>query len=144
MENKKTLLTYLGILIVGLILGYVFTVGGFGRGHYGGCMWGDRDEGRFSEKGNWDGSKKMGMGMMDMDDMMEGMMFGLNGKTGDAFDKAFLTTMIVHHEGAVKMAEAVLKESKRPELIQLANDIITAQNKEIDMMKGWLSSWFAQ
>jgi uncharacterized protein (DUF305 family) len=77
-----------------------------------------------------------------MGDMMHSMSAALAGKTGDAFDKAFLEEMIVHHEGAVTMAEQVLATSKRPELIKLANDIIGAQTKEIAMMKGWLSSWF--
>ena len=30
----------------------------------------------------------------------------LKGKTGDAFDAAFIREMIVHHQGAIKMAEA--------------------------------------
>jgi uncharacterized protein (DUF305 family) len=81
-------------------------------------------------------------GSSEMHDMMGGMMSGLQGKTGDTFDKAFLSGMIIHHEGAVAMAQAVLKTSKRPELIKLANDIIAAQTKEIDMMKQWQTQWF--
>lgn len=66
----------------------------------------------------------------------------LEGKTGDAFDQAFLKEMIVHHEGAVVMAQQVLATSKRPELIKLANDIISAQTKEIAQMKEWQKAWF--
>lgn len=77
-----------------------------------------------------------------MNNTMTGMMSGLQGKTGDAFDKEFLSEMIVHHQGALEMAKAVLATSKRPELIKLANDVISAQTKEIDMMKGWQSAWF--
>lgn len=87
-----------------------------------------------------------GMMMADsgstMHDSMAGMMSGLSGKTGDEFDKAFLEEMIVHHEGAVDMAEALLKNTKRPELQKLGNDIITAQTGEIRMMREWLQSWF--
>lgn len=79
---------------------------------------------------------------MSMDAMMHDMMSELEGKKGDEFDQAFLSEMIVHHEGAVVMAQAVLQNSKRPELIKLANDIIKAQTSEIEMMKGWLTSWF--
>jgi uncharacterized protein (DUF305 family) len=79
---------------------------------------------------------------MGMEDMMDGMMMGLEGKTGDDFDKEFLSEMIVHHEGAVSMAEKVLKISKKPELLKLAKDIILAQNKEIEMMKTWQTSLF--
>lgn len=79
---------------------------------------------------------------MSMDAMMTDMMSELEGKKGDKFDEAFLSEMIVHHEGAVVMAEAVLKNSKRPELINLANNIIKAQTSEIQMMKDWLTTWF--
>jgi Domain of unknown function (DUF305) len=79
-----------------------------------------------------------------MGSTMQSMMSGLQGKTGDAFDKEFLSEMIIHHQGAVDMAKAVLATSKRPELIKLANDIITVQTKEIDMMKGWQTAWFKQ
>ena len=79
---------------------------------------------------------------MSMESMMSDMMVGLEGKTGDEFDKAFLSEMIVHHQGAVDMAKAVLATSKKPELVKLANDIISAQNKEIEMMKGWQKAWF--
>lgn len=75
---------------------------------------------------------------------MDAMTSQLSGKTGDAFDKAFLREMIVHHEGAIEMAELVLKNSKRPELTKLANDIISAQTKEIEMMKIWEKEWFTR
>ncbi len=84
----------------------------------------------------------MGNVPMNMESMMDGMMAGLQGKTGDAFDKEFLSEMIVHHQGAVEMAKAVLATSKRPELIKLANDIISAQTKEIGMMQEWQKAWF--
>jgi uncharacterized protein (DUF305 family) len=84
--------------------------------------------------------------MMNHDTSMKGMMMDMNanlvGKTGDAFDKAFLSEMIVHHEGAVDMAKLVLTSSKRKEMIDLANAIITAQTKEIAQMKEWLATWF--
>lgn len=78
--------------------------------------------------------------------LMQGMMHDMNasleGKSGDAFDKEFLDQMIVHHEGAVAMAQKVLEVSKRPELIKLANDIIKAQTAEIAQMKEWKAAWF--
>lgn len=77
-----------------------------------------------------------------MQGMMHSMAKNLEGKKGSDFDKAFLTEMVVHHEGAVVMAKQVLATSKRPELIQLANDIINAQTKEIQMMQQWQKEWF--
>ncbi len=77
-----------------------------------------------------------------MNHAMDNMMSGLAGKTGDDFDKAFLAEMIVHHEGAIVMAEALLKNTQRPELVKLGNDIIKAQTGEVSMMKEWLGEWF--
>lgn len=97
---------------------------------------------------NKNGMHRMPNGEMMMNDgsimesMMHGMSASLEGKTGDEFDAAFLKEMIVHHEGAVAMAKQVLATSKRPELIKLANDIITAQTGEIKMMSDWQKAWF--
>lgn len=77
-----------------------------------------------------------------MSNEMSGMMAGLSGKTGDEFDRAFLSEMIVHHEGAVDMAKAVLVNGKHPELKTMANAIITAQTGEIAQMKTWLNLWY--
>ena len=56
--------------------------------------------------------------------------------TGDA-DKDFVAHMIPHHQGAVAMAEVVLKHGKDPELRKMAREIIKAQDKEIAFMKKW-------
>lgn len=77
-----------------------------------------------------------------MSQMMTEMNMSLEGKTGDAFDRAFLEEMIVHHEGAVDMAQQVLEVSERDELRNLATAIIDAQTTEIDMMKNWIVEWF--
>lgn len=77
-----------------------------------------------------------------MQHAMGEMMLGLRGKTGEEYEKAFLEMMIVHHIGAIKMAEELLEETDRPELVKMANDIITVQTQEVDMMKGWLNDWF--
>ena len=72
---------------------------------------------------------------------MEDMTNDLKNKSGDEFDKAFLAEMIVHHQGAIDMANLVLQKSNRPELRSLANDIIAAQTKEINQMKMWQTQW---
>lgn len=50
------------------------------------------------------------------------------------FDRAFVDEMIPHHEGATRMAEAVLVKTKDPELTELAEGIVAAQRKEIREM----------
>ena len=82
--------------------------------------------------------------MHDMDMAMDGMMMNLEGKTGAELEESFLDDMIVHHQGAIDMAESLLVGTTRPELIQLANDIITAQTREIGMMQQWRAEWFGR
>ncbi len=88
------------------------------------------------------------MVMTDMAETMRGMntemAADLETKTGDAFDQAFIKDMIVHHEGAVAMAQVALKNAKHQEIKDMANEIISAQNKEIEMMKQWEKAWFNQ
>ncbi|MEK7201153.1 MAG: DUF305 domain-containing protein [Patescibacteria group bacterium] len=81
---------------------------------------------------------------MGMHDEMANMMASLEGKEGDELDKAFLAEMIVHHEGAVDMAEAVLARGKHPEVKQLASNIVAAQTMEIAQMKSWLKTWYGE
>lgn len=77
-----------------------------------------------------------------MQHAMEEMMRPLMGKTGEEYEKAFLEMMIVHHIGAIEMAEDLLEQTDRPELVKMGNDIINVQTDEVDMMKGWLNDWF--
>lgn len=74
---------------------------------------------------------------MTMDQMIE----GLKDLRGDAFDKAFIEMMIVHHQGAVDMAELIPVYAEHAELKKLGEDIIVTQTKEIQMMKDWFKTW---
>ena len=76
-----------------------------------------------------------------MDMSMNEMSESLKGKTGDQFDKAFITQMIDHHQGAIDMANLAKVNAKHEEIKNLAEDIISAQTKEIEMMKQWMNSW---
>ena len=116
MENKNVPLL-IGVALLGLVLGYVI---GISQSPY----------------------EHRSAPVSDMHGAMGDMMTEKKKKTGDELDKAFLDEMIVHHEGAVQMAQALLVGTKRPELIEMGNNIITAQTGEIEMMKKWRASWF--
>lgn len=77
------------------------------------------------------------MSSMSMDDMTA----DLRKKTGDEYDKAFIASMIVHHEGAVEMAKLSMANAKHDEIKKLSEAIITAQEKEIAEMKQWQRDW---
>lgn len=60
----------------------------------------------------------------------------------DNFDKAFIESMIPHHQMAVMMASMLKSGTNRSEMKQLADDIIAAQSNEIDQMQEWYNAWF--
>lgn len=64
------------------------------------------------------------------------------GPADASYDLRFIDGMIVHHQGAVDMAQEAQEKSQRPELKQLADEIITAQNQEIAQMQQWRSTWY--
>jgi uncharacterized protein (DUF305 family) len=77
--------------------------------------------------------------------MQDGMMMsGDLGAADEEFDLRFINAMIPHHEGAVVMAQEVLEKSNRPEVKELAQAIIDAQQPEIDQMTQWRQAWYEQ
>lgn len=75
---------------------------------------------------------------------MEEMSAALQGKEGDTFDQAFLKEMIIHHEGAVEMANLARTNAGHVEIKQMAEAIISAQEAEIAQMKQWQMNWFGK
>ncbi|KGQ58302.1 DUF305 domain-containing protein [Gallibacterium anatis] len=73
--------------------------------------------------------------MQSMGAMHDSMMKGISHQDPDV---AFAAGMLPHHQGAVAMAEVELKYGKDPELRQLAENIIKAQQAEIKFMQQWL------
>ena len=60
----------------------------------------------------------------------------------DRFDRTFIEMMVPHHESAVQMAAVEQRSGEHPRLRRMANEIIDAQRREIDQMKGWFRKWF--
>ena len=58
------------------------------------------------------------------------------------YDLRFIDGMTPHHQGAIAMAQDVLKNSQRPELRKFAQNVIQAQEKEIAQMGEWRKAWY--
>jgi len=138
MEKKNLVLIAAGLGVAGTLLGAFF---GYSAGKDTGLALSARDtalETKADLRTKADATTLSGdHSQMTMDEMTK----GLDGLSGDAFDKAFVEMMIVHHQGAVDMAQLIPAGAKHEELKRLGTDIITAQTKEIEMMKQWLKDW---
>lgn len=64
------------------------------------------------------------------------------GGAGQPYDAAFIDSMILHHEGAIAMANQALTTAERPEIKQLAGAIISAQQAEIAQLQSWRAAWY--
>src|ERR671921_2013983 len=58
------------------------------------------------------------------------------------FDEAFIDAMIPHHRSAIEMAQVALENSDNPKIRELAQNIISAQQREIEQMKQWRKEWY--
>ena len=58
------------------------------------------------------------------------------------FDKTFIEQMIPHHQLAIMMAQMLSAGTNRPEMQQLAKNIITSQSQEIQQMQAWYKEWY--
>lgn len=57
-------------------------------------------------------------------------------------DAMFAMMMIPHHEQAIDMSELMLgRDDIDPEIVALAEQIIAAQDPEIELMESWLDDW---
>ena len=73
--------------------------------------------------------------------MSEADMSRLMESTGTEFDLAFVEIMATHHQGAIDMANAELRDGSLPEVTRLAEQIIDTQQDEIDQLQRWKIQW---
>ena len=71
-----------------------------------------------------------GDGMMSESDMDE-----LEAAGPDEISRLYLEQMIVHHEGAIDMAQTELEEGRFPAALEMAEAIVDAQTEEIATMR---------
>lgn len=93
--------------------------------------WGEPVEGHHMESA--DGKDGMD-GMLSEDQRGE-----LEAAEGEEAARMFLESMTAHHNGAVDMAQEEIENGENPEAIALAEDIVEAQEAEIEEMKELLA-----
>lgn len=76
-----------------------------------------------------------GDGMMSEDDLA-----ALEAAAGPEASRLFLEQMIMHHEGAVEMAEAQIADGEDADAVALAQEIVDAQTAEIAEMRELIAS----
>lgn len=87
--------------------------------------------------GNLNLEAHAGHTMMGM--LTPAQMSALAAATGSAFDRLFLEGMIVHHEGAIQMAQMVI-QSPNAEARKLGEQIVVSQAAEIKLMQKMLAA----
>ena len=69
---------------------------------------------------------------------MQRMQQGMDMPSSGNQDVDFARMMIPHHQGAIDMAKAELADGKDPQLRQMAEEVIAAQEREIATLQAWL------
>jgi uncharacterized protein (DUF305 family) len=60
----------------------------------------------------------------------------------EPFDQQFIDRMIPHHAMAIRSAQHMISDSPRPEMRELAGDIVASQSEQIDLMRAWREEWY--
>ena len=96
------------------------------------CAWrqdSQRRSGKSAEDASW---SELSAGM----DKMHAAMAAV-GSSGDS-DLDFAKLMLPHHQAAIDMAKTELLYGKDPQMRRLAQEIVTDQQSEIELMQLWL------
>lgn len=133
--RKRWLVLVLGALVIGALIFGVLVGPALAQGPQ------DNDDWSCPMSGPMGGM--MGRGGM----MGPGMGPGMMGRPTPApanqpYDLRFLNEMIAHHQMGVVMTQHMVENSARPEMRDLAQRIITAQQREIEQMRQWRVDWY--
>ncbi|MDQ3433595.1 MAG: DUF305 domain-containing protein [Actinomycetota bacterium] len=58
------------------------------------------------------------------------------------YDLRFIDEMTMHHQGAIMSSAAMIADSRRPELRDLARRIQASQRRQIQQMQTWRKQWY--
>jgi uncharacterized protein (DUF305 family) len=59
-----------------------------------------------------------------------------------AFDQLYIDMMVPHHEAVIALAEVALPALTDPDLIAIAENVVTTQAKENVQLREWRAAWF--
>ena len=139
--REKERLTALLILLAVIIVALLISAGPFP------AQGGERTHGnqhiRNQNGGSQDGGNhRRDTATQDWAELMTGMKtmdvaMGSVKRSGDS-DVDFVRLMLPHHQAAIDMAKTQLLHGKDPQMRRLAQEIITDQQSEIELMQLWL------
>ncbi|NVN51443.1 DUF305 domain-containing protein [Mycolicibacterium hippocampi] len=89
--------------------------------------------GDMGDMGDMPGMSGGGHGMMSEADMA-----ALQNAQGEEAARLFLTQMIEHHQGAIMMAQQEIDNGQFPAAVEMAGNIVSSQQAEIDTMQDML------
>jgi uncharacterized protein (DUF305 family) len=83
--------------------------------------------------------QNVGAAGLEMEQAMEKMHAGMASIKASGDDDAdFVRLMLPHHQAALDMAKAELRYGRDPQMRRLAQEIVTDQQSEIELMQLWL------
>jgi uncharacterized protein (DUF305 family) len=141
----KTLLTKAWLLALVLAAAFILTAcGGAGGGQQGSGSGGDGEPDTAENGGGMAGMdhEQMGHGSMGMG--CGGMARQMVMENGKYSDERFIDAMIPHHQSAIEMAKVAYEKSENPRIKKLAENIVSAQQAEIEQMKRWREQWYPE
>ena len=131
------------LLVFALALASCGGTGGSGEGHQGDSGKGMQGMDHGKRQGSGETTGRMhgmestgGMGHMSgMDHGSGGMASQMLMKNGKYSDERFIDAMVPHHQGAIEMAAVALENAQHKEIKDLAHNIISSQQAEIENLK---------
>lgn len=138
--NNQTILVAIIALLIGGLGGYTLTTQTNNHWEAGMMSQDSTQDGMAGMHRMPDGSIMSNGNGMDMSSMNEANhMMGMMVSS----EREFIEGMIPHHQEAVDTAKQVLaRGATTPEIKQLVENIIIAQEKEITEMKEWYRNWY--
>jgi len=103
-----------------------------------GAAWFPQDGQGVGRDPGWGSGMGQGMGSPPM---MGGSSRGTFEKN-EPFDRQFIDRMIPHHAMAILSAQHMISDSRRPELRDLAENIVESQTEQIEQMRAWREEWY--